>query len=540
LNGSGTGRRAAEEAGSSVAKAVEILRCFAGDQEQWGIRELAATLGHPVSTVHRLLQILRRERMLDFDPASRKYRVGVELTRISAVLSRRLKVRELARPLMEELVARFNESCWLAIHDAQDEAVVYVDEVESSQPLRHHAPIGRRERLDQTAAGQVVASLLTGGRPSRGFRQMPDATESVSRHGYAVSTLLEWESASMIAAPILDSQNAPIGSLCLVVPAHRRTDAGEAAMGAAVAAGARKLSRILGSTLMGGGGAGTWHAGIQVIADIVHRDLPEVALTPLGGAGDAALASVGGGKAAYCLAVEGSLRAAWEGLSPFRRRHVRLRAMFRMAPLLLQIVARPGVAVDGLRDLAGLRVSPGEKGYCTAFVYERLMRLAGIGPAAITRQGGTVAYLNYAEANRQLRAGLLDAVMSLSGTPNPAYVEIDRELRLQVVPIDDVLLTRFAQAHPGFVAGDIAAGSYRSQRRPIRTVTSSSILVAGAQRSADEVQRVARAIVERRDEIAQLVPSYRQFDVDSAIDALPIPLHDGAADFWRSFHGAGR
>ncbi|MEJ0070898.1 MAG: TAXI family TRAP transporter solute-binding subunit [Pseudomonadota bacterium] len=81
-----------------------------------------------------------------------------------------------------------------------------------------------------------------------------------------------------------------------------------------------------------------------------------------------------------------------------------------------------------LRDLVGLRISPADRGFTTATLFDRLMELAGFSAVQLAKGGTRISHLDYAEANRQLRDGHLDVVLSLSGVPNPAYVELVKTL----------------------------------------------------------------------------------------------------------------
>src|ERR1700741_3042340 len=65
--------------GASVAKAVAVLRAFIDRQQAWGVRQLANALGQPGSSIHRLLQILRKDGLVEWDPDNQKYRSGMEL-----------------------------------------------------------------------------------------------------------------------------------------------------------------------------------------------------------------------------------------------------------------------------------------------------------------------------------------------------------------------------------------------------------------------------------------------------------------------------
>ncbi len=144
----------------------------------------------------------------------------------------------------------------------------------------------------------------------------------------------------VVSAPVLDAQEQPIASLGM-----RTNDPLGPDDAAALCNTARRISQALGSRLLGGGRAGTWHVGIRAIADLVNQHVPGIGMTTEGGGGDRNLDDLERGIANYCLAVSASVDAAFEGRAPFRWPHTRLAVMFSVFPLYLHIVARPGLAV---------------------------------------------------------------------------------------------------------------------------------------------------------------------------------------------------
>ena len=76
---------------SSVATAMRLLKAFSEDEVEIGISALAKRLGIAKSTVHRLAVTLVAEGMLEQDRDSGKYRLGVALFRLGALVRRRME-----------------------------------------------------------------------------------------------------------------------------------------------------------------------------------------------------------------------------------------------------------------------------------------------------------------------------------------------------------------------------------------------------------------------------------------------------------------
>jgi IclR family transcriptional regulator, KDG regulon repressor len=75
---------------SSVAMAIRLLKAFSEDQAEIGVSALAQKLGLAKSTVHRLAVTLVAEGMLEKNPQTDKYRLGIALFRLGTLVRRRM------------------------------------------------------------------------------------------------------------------------------------------------------------------------------------------------------------------------------------------------------------------------------------------------------------------------------------------------------------------------------------------------------------------------------------------------------------------
>ena len=249
--------------GASVAKAVATLRAFVDGQQAWGVRELANALGQPGSSVHRLLQILRKDGLVEWDPVNQKYRSGMELFRWSAILSRRFQLADVARPIMMDLAAALGESCWLGIYEPIQNAHAYVFEVLASRPLNYAARLAQYEPLEKSAAGVAIMAFLpdaerdmrTGNAKRKKKAASTNIVDAELRRiridGYATRQSADEDAPVTIAAPVFGARDVPAASLTLAVPPHRCPPGKIRELGAAVARAAERLSYRIGSQVVG-------------------------------------------------------------------------------------------------------------------------------------------------------------------------------------------------------------------------------------------------------------------------------------------------
>ena len=92
--------------------------------------------------------------MLEQNPDTGKYRLGLSLFRLGSLVRRRMSVSNEARPLLRELREKVNETVHLAVLDGTE--IMYVFNLESTQSIRMRSDVGVRKPAYCTAEGQAI------------------------------------------------------------------------------------------------------------------------------------------------------------------------------------------------------------------------------------------------------------------------------------------------------------------------------------------------------------------------------------------------
>ena len=153
----GTGGRSARI--GSVARAVALLDALAAHPEGQGVGELARSIGVSVSSASRLLATLEDGGLVRRSPRG-PFQLGVRLLALADCVTEGLEVRELAAPLLRELVAATGETATLSIPGA--EAAVTVDFVSGPGDVVSRARVGRPSVPHATAVGKVLLAFDRG------------------------------------------------------------------------------------------------------------------------------------------------------------------------------------------------------------------------------------------------------------------------------------------------------------------------------------------------------------------------------------------
>jgi DNA-binding IclR family transcriptional regulator len=221
---------------SSVANSIRLLTSFSGDENELGITVLASRLRLAKSTVHRLAATLTSAGFLEQNSETGKYRLGVALFELGALVRRRMDVANEARPKLRELLEKTGETVQLGIVD--HESVLYVYEMESRHAIRMAAAVGGRAPLHCTAVGKVllafqpaeyVKRVLSNGlkscTPKTVTRrdELLSMLEDVATREYAIDDEESEPGLRAIAAPVRNHTGSVIAALGVAAPVQRMT-----------------------------------------------------------------------------------------------------------------------------------------------------------------------------------------------------------------------------------------------------------------------------------------------------------------------------
>lgn len=219
---------------SSVTNALRLLKVFSDQESEIGISDLARRIGLAKSTVHRLASSLVEEGMLEQAEKEGKYRLGLALFELGALVRRKMDVTAEARHHLKALSERSGETVQLAV--LEQTAALYINVIESQRALRMSYQVGTRAPLHCTAVGkvllahanpQVFDSILRNGLSpltEATIRQAQDLRRelgAVVQRGYAVEEEEAEPGLRGVAAPVRDFSGDVVAAIGISGPTHR-------------------------------------------------------------------------------------------------------------------------------------------------------------------------------------------------------------------------------------------------------------------------------------------------------------------------------
>ena len=235
-----------------------------------------------------------------------------------------------------------------------------------------------------------------------------------------------------------------------------------------------------------------------------------------------------GGDGELALAAGHVLAAAHAGIASmsFKAKLKNLSAVAALQSDLLHIVAAKDARIATLADLKGKRVSVGLVRSDTELAARALLAAVGIQH----KDFGTAEYLSITDAAELLKRRELDAFFHIGPWADRALRALAANTEIALIEIPPELVTKLGAP---FRRGAIPANSYPGQTVEVATALVPYFLVARADLPEDRVFALTKAVFDRLTELAAVEPAARAIRLESAPRGLPVPLHKGAARYFK-------
>ena len=244
----------------TLVKGVQLLELLVQADGPCGVAELARASGWQPSNVHRTLQTWSQLGFIAQDADSGTYRCTLRLFEWGCRVADQLDLRRLARPHLIALAELTQETIHLSQLDRAE--IVYLDKIDSAQPVRAYSEIGGRAPAHCVATGKALLAHA----PAAALAQLPSPLPRPTIHsvpdrpalqaqftriraaGYAVNRE-EWRiGVRGLGAAIFDHQARAVAAVGLSAPAGRLPASREKELGALVAAAAQAITVALGGS----------------------------------------------------------------------------------------------------------------------------------------------------------------------------------------------------------------------------------------------------------------------------------------------------
>jgi DNA-binding IclR family transcriptional regulator len=185
----------------SIEKALDLLEALK-EKDNLGVTELSNILGLNKNNVFRLLATLEVKGLIEQDPETGHYRLGVKTLLLEYSFIKNLTILNQAKQFVKQLRNKTNETVYLSLMHQND--IVYFYSKESRSSVLVNSRIAKRYPAIETAPGRAIL---------RAKKELGDIFE------YDFEGL-EPEVVE-IATVIRDESNYPVAALSIVAPISR-------------------------------------------------------------------------------------------------------------------------------------------------------------------------------------------------------------------------------------------------------------------------------------------------------------------------------
>ncbi len=219
---------------TALQRGLRLLELFTRSEKGLPASQVAKLSGLPVSTVHRFLMNLESAGYLNCSGTG-VYHLGMACFSLGQAALGQLDIRRLSVPYLHQLNTQTRETIHLTVR--QGLSAVYVEKLDSPEPLRIYSRIGAAVPLHCTAVGKVIlaympqdelASILPQVEFKRrtpnsvgSLQELETQLQKVRRSGYACDLEENEAHIRCVAAPIWDHAGAVNAALSITGPAVR-------------------------------------------------------------------------------------------------------------------------------------------------------------------------------------------------------------------------------------------------------------------------------------------------------------------------------
>jgi uncharacterized protein len=207
-----------------------------------------------------------------------------------------------------------------------------------------------------------------------------------------------------------------------------------------------------------------------------------------------------------------------------------LRAIAALYPEDVHVVVHAEGGIRAFRDLKGKRVALGEPESGTLADARLVLEAAGLSECDVKAE-----YLRLSEAAEALVQGRIDAFFMVGGYPVPAISDVANSTPIHLLPlprsIGEKLTEKFSFLHPD----TIPAGTYPGVEEDVPTLSTTALWIVRAEIDADLIHAITKALWSdaTRHLLDGTHPVGKRIRLATALDGVAVPLHPGAAQYYR-------
>ncbi|GHA98488.1 TAXI family TRAP transporter solute-binding subunit [Modicisalibacter luteus] len=225
---------------------------------------------------------------------------------------------------------------------------------------------------------------------------------------------------------------------------------------------------------------------------------------------------------------------AWKGTGPVPKAYKNLRSVSMLWQNVEHFVVDNDVVdsgtIEDMTNLYGEPFSIGARNSGTEGSGRYILNQLGIDPEQMD-----LAYLGYGPSADALQNGTIEGMNIPAGVPASAVTRAYANMGDDITTLDftEEQVKKVNSEFDLWSAYEIPAETYPNQTEVINTIAQPNILAVRADVPADHVYALTKAMYENLPFLNNIHPATKAMALEKAIAGLPMPLHEGAARYFK-------
>lgn len=216
-------------------RALLVLDYLARAQHPPTLAQLAQRLDMPKSTLMRLLASMQRAGFVAATPTENGFVPGPQATALALATLRASAFTRACRAVLAQLVGKLGETCNLTAPDGDQ--VIYMERVETAEPLRLFFAVGSHVPMHCTASGKLFLASMNRLERGRVLARLPltrntprtltdparleDELDRLAARGIGIDNEEFVRGMSAVAVPVRDAQDRVVAAVACHAPTAR-------------------------------------------------------------------------------------------------------------------------------------------------------------------------------------------------------------------------------------------------------------------------------------------------------------------------------
>jgi len=285
--------------------------------------------------------------------------------------------------------------------------------------------------------------------------------------------------------------------------------------------------------ILTGGTSGVYYPLGVALSQVYGKAMPDAKIAvqaTKASAENLNLIEAGRGELAFTLG--DALSDAWKGNAEagFKTPLKKLRAVAAIYPNYIQIVASADSGIHSLADLKGKRISVGAPKSGTELNARAILKAAGLSYSDFAK----VEYLPFGESVELMKNRQLDATLQSAGLGVASLRDLATSMKIVVVAIPADVVAKVGD--PAYKPAVIPAKTYEGQDSDVPSVAIGNVLVTNESVPEQTVYLMTKALFDNLPTLVAAHNAARAIKLEAATEGLAVPLHPGAARYYREMH----